>query len=77
MWLNFGRHGEFLIIIDQDAGTQLRLNNGAAKACARFLMKELNVTKATLELPGPDGSKIEQDLFEYDGNLKEYRDKNN
>lgn len=61
----FGRNGPYYVIIDRDRGHQLELDRGAAKAVARFLMQELNVTEARLATG--------EDVFEKDEKLKTAR----
>lgn len=46
MKLNFGKFGTNFVIINESTGVQLEIERGAAKALARFLMIELNITKA-------------------------------
>lgn len=70
--IEFGRFGEFFVIINRNTASQMQLTRKEAKATARFLMKELNIVSATLKRINENGETVFEEIFEKDKELLEW-----
>lgn len=68
MDLQFGKFGQEIIISQNSTAQRISMSRGAAKALARFILKELNVTKCEFS----ENGKI-IDLFNVDKEMKEWK----